>query len=114
MSSSGNDLSTGEIQILLDIGLNKTIHKSIISHKAAVTNPYIGLSINSLIRRGYLVKDRTKAYQLTSLGRKVYVGIISTYDLDELEALLDLWLREAEMATEAKENLRKLSNELSN
>ncbi|MFC1969397.1 hypothetical protein ACFLVF_02785 [Chloroflexota bacterium] len=114
MSSSENDLSKGEKQILLDIGLNKTLHKSITSHKKAITNPYITLSINSLISRGYLQKDRTKNYQLTSLGRKVYVEIISKYDLGELEALPDVWLREAVMATEAKENLRKLYNELPN
>ena len=108
MPSSENGISTGEIQILIAIGLNKTLHKRIINHKIAISNPYIGLSINSLISRGYLQKDRTKNYQLTSLGKKTYVEIISKYDLYELVALPDLWLREVAMAKEAKENLKKL------
>ena len=113
MPSSENGISTGEIQILIAIGLNKTLHKRFINHKIAITNPYIGLSINSLIIRGYLQKDRTKTYQLTSLGRKALVKILSTYDLDRLETLPDLWLQEGERAKEATENLRKLRNELS-
>ena len=114
MPASENGISTGEIQILLAIGFNKTLHKRIINHKIAITNPYIGLSINSLISRGYLQKDRTKTYQLTSLGRKALVKILSTYDLDRLETLPDLWLQEGERAKEATENLRKLHDELSN
>ena len=113
MPSSENGISTGEIQILIAIGLNKTLHKRIINHKIAITNPYIGLSINSLISRGYLQKDRTKTYQLTSLGRKALVKILSTYDLDRLETLPDLWLQEGERAKEATANLRKLHDELS-
>jgi len=114
MPSGENGISTGEIQILIAIGLNKTLRKSIINHKMAITNPYIGLSINSLISRGYLQKDRTKTYQLTSLGRKALVKILSTHDLDKLETLPDLWLQEGERAKEATENLRKLHDELSN
>jgi len=113
MPLSENGISTGEIQILMAIGLNKTLHKRIINHKIAITNPYIGLSINSLISRGYLQKDRTKTYQLTSFGRKALVKILSSYDLDKLEALPDLWLQEGERVKEATENLRKLHNELS-
>lgn len=114
MPSSENGISRGEIQILIAIGLNKTLHQRIINHKIAITNPYIGLSINSLISRGYLQKDRTKTYQLTSLGRKALVKILSTHDLDKLETLPDLWLQEGERAKEATENLRKLHDELSN
>ena len=113
MPSSENGISTGDIQILIAIGLKKTLRKSIINHKIAITNPYIGLSINSLISRGYLQKDRTKTYQLTSLGRKALVKILSTYDLDRLETLPDLWLQEGERAKEATANLRKLHDELS-
>ena len=113
MPSSENGISTGEIQILIAIGLNKTLHKRIVNHKIAVTNPYIGLSINSLISRGYLQKDRTKTYQLTSLGRKALVKILSTHDLDKIEALPDLLLQEEQRAKEATENLRKRHDELS-
>jgi len=113
MPSRENGISTGEIQILIAIGLNKTLYKRIINHKIAITNPYIGLSINSLISRGYLQKDRTKTYQLTSLGRKVLVKILSTYDLDKIETLPDLLLQEEQRAKEATENLRKRYDELS-
>ena len=112
MPSNENGISPGEIQILLAIGLNKTLHKRIINHKMAITNPYIGLSINSLISRGYLQKDRTKTYQLTSVGRKTLVKILSSYDLEKIEALPDLWLHEEERVKEATENLKRLHNEL--
>ena len=114
MSLNENKISMGEIQILIAIGLNRTLHKRIVNHKLAIANPYIGLSINSLVSRGYLKKDRATVYQLTSLGRKTLVEILSNYDFDKVETLPDLWLQEEEKAKEATRSLRQLHNELSN
>lgn len=114
MYKNEHELSAGEMEILVSIGFNKTLQKRIVDHKLAITNPYIGLSINSLVNRGYLQKDRVKNYVLTSQGREVLVKILSEYDFNKLEALPDLWLREEERTKEATKSLRQLQDELSN
>ena len=114
MYKNEHELSAGEMEILVSIGFNKTLQKRIVDHKLAITNPYIGLSINSMVNRGYLQKDRVKNYVLTSRGREVLVKILSEYDFDKLEALPDLWLREEERTKEATKSLRQLQDELSN
>ena len=114
MYKNEHELSAGEMEILVSIGFNKTLQKRIVDHKLAITNPYIGLSINSLVNRGYLQKDRVKNHVLTSRGREVLVKILSEYDFDKLEALPDLWLREEERTKEATKSLRQLQDELSN
>ncbi len=61
----------GEKQILLDVALNRCSAKQLINRRSAHSNQFIGHSLDSLVRRGYLKKNGVRKYQLTSSGTKV-------------------------------------------
>ena len=61
----------GETRILMDVALNRCSAKQLINRRSAHSNQFIGHSLDSLVRRGYLEKNGVKKYQLTSLGTRV-------------------------------------------
>ena len=60
-----------EIVILTDIARNKDSGKQLINRPIDVINEYIYYLCDSLVRRGYIKGNRTKGYQLTSMGRGI-------------------------------------------
>jgi len=61
----------GEMRILMDIALNRCSVKQLINHRNALSNQFIGHSLDSLVRRGYLKINQARIYQLTSFGTRV-------------------------------------------
>jgi predicted transcriptional regulator len=61
----------GEMRILMDVALNRCSAKQLINHRSALSNQFIGHSLDSLVRRGYLKKNGASIYQLTSFGTRV-------------------------------------------
>ena len=59
-----------ETVILMDIARNKDSGNQLINRPMDVINEYIRYLCDSLVRRGYIKGNRTKGYELTSMGRK--------------------------------------------
>jgi hypothetical protein len=59
----------GEKRILMDVALNRCSAKQLINQRNALKNQFIGHSLDSLVRRGYLKKNDINKYQLTSFGK---------------------------------------------
>ena len=57
-----------EMVILLDIARNKDSGKQLVNRPMDVINVYICYLCDSLVRRGYIKGNRTKGYELTSMG----------------------------------------------
>ena len=66
-----------EMVILLDIAKNKESGKQLVNRPMDVISAYIGYLCDSLVRRGYIKGNRTKGYQLTSMGRGALQGLLS-------------------------------------
>jgi len=60
-----------EMVILMDIAKNKESGKQLVNRPMDIINEYIGYLCDSLVRRGYIKGNRTKGYQLTSMGREI-------------------------------------------
>jgi len=58
-----------ETAILMDIARNKDSGKQLANQAMDIVSEYIGYLCDSLVRRGYITGNRTKGYQLTSVGR---------------------------------------------
>lgn len=58
-----------EMAILMDIARDKDAGKWLINRPMDVISKYIGYLCDSLVRRGYITGNKTKGYQLTSMGR---------------------------------------------
>ena len=58
-----------EVEILMAIAINKATGKKLLMHPMDVIGEYIGYLYDSLVSRGYLRRNRSRGYQLTSMGR---------------------------------------------
>ena len=58
-----------ETAILMDIARNKDSGKQLANRAMDVVSEYIGYLCDSLVRRGYMMGNRIKGYQLTPMGR---------------------------------------------
>jgi len=65
-----------EMIILMAIAVNKDAGKKLLNRPMDVTGEYIGYLYDSLVRRGYLKKDSSRAYQLTSKGREALFELL--------------------------------------
>ena len=59
-----------EMAILMDIAKNKDSDKQLANRPMDVINEYVCCLCGLLVRRGYIKGNRTKGYQLTSMGRR--------------------------------------------
>lgn len=57
-----------EIEILIAAATNRCTNKQVTSHSVARSNPYVILTIDSLIRHGYIFNSESNGYQLTAKG----------------------------------------------
>ena len=66
-----------ETVILTDIARNKDSGKQLVNRPMDIISEYISYLCDSLVRRGYIKGNRTKGYQLTSMGRGALQGLLS-------------------------------------
>jgi len=67
----GKRMFPSEMVILMDIARNKDSGKQLMNRPMDVINEYICYLCDSLVRRGYIKRNRTKGYRLTSMGREI-------------------------------------------
>ena len=65
-----------EMEILMAIAVNKDTGKKLLMRPMDVMGEYIGYLYNSLVNRGYLKGNKSKGYQLTSIGREALLGFL--------------------------------------
>ena len=65
-----------EMIILMAIAVNKDTGKKLLNRPRDVIGEYIGYLYDSLVRRGYLKKDGSRGYQLTSKGREALFELL--------------------------------------
>ena len=70
----------GEMVILMAIAINKDTGKELLTRPMDITSEYIGNIYNSLVNRGYLKKNRSMSYQITSTGREALEEFINSND----------------------------------
>ena len=83
-----------EMIILMAIAVTGDSGKKILARPMDVTGEYIGYLYDSLVKRGYLSGNRSRGYNLTSMGR---------------ETLLEFLHNNKNRAREAVNALQKLS-----
>ena len=66
----------GEMVILMAIVVTEGSSKKLLTRPMDVTGEYIGYLCNSLVRRGYLGRNSSTGYQLTSKGRQTILEFI--------------------------------------
>ena len=65
-----------EMVILMTIVMAEGSSKKLITRPMDVTGEYIGYLCNSMVRRGYLGRNSSTGYQLTSKGRQSLLKFI--------------------------------------
>ena len=86
----------GEKRILMDVALNRCSAKQLITRRSAHSNQFIGHSLDSLVRQGYLEKNGVNKYQLTLLGARVLLqSLIKNGVCDKRDFLKLLYENEA-------------------
>ena len=65
-----------EMVILMAIVIAEGSSNKLLTRPMDVTSEYIGYLCNSLVRRGYLGKNSSTGYQLTSKGRQTILEFI--------------------------------------
>lgn len=63
----------GELEILAAIALKKRTAKQITNSRIARYSPYINATLDSLVGRGYIIRNGLREYQLTKLGNRVFL-----------------------------------------
>ena len=82
-----------EMTILMAIAVTRDAGKKLLTRPMDVVGEYIGYLCDSLIRRGYLKRDGSRQYQLTSKGRETLFEFLyknKTRVKDAIETLQQL------------------------
>ena len=66
----------GEIEILAAIALNKCTNKQIANNRIARSSTYITSTVDSLVRRGFIIGSKSKGYQLSPSGARVLLEFL--------------------------------------
>ena len=98
-----------ETAILMDIARNKDSGKQLANRAMDVVSEYIGYLCGSLVRRGYITGNRTKGYQLTSMGR----GTLLEFFKENEGRVKDMISRPRQLGSEYGQELDKLRKEQS-
>jgi len=65
-----------QMVILMAIAVNRDAGKKLLTRPMDVTREYIGYLYDSLVNRGYLRGNRSRGYQLTSIGREALLEFL--------------------------------------
>jgi len=78
-----------ETEILMAIALKKS-GKKLVNRPVDVTSEYIVYLRDSLVKRGYLKKNRIKGYQLTSVGWRTLLEFLRDHEARTKNAIAKL------------------------
>lgn len=93
-----------EMAILMDIARDQDSGKWLINRPMDVISEYIGYLCDSLVRRGYITGNKTKGYQLTSMGR----GTLTEFVRQNQATARDIIRRLGQLNIEYGQKLNKL------
>ena len=65
-ASEFKDLTNNDIHVIRAIGMNEKKNMSMIAKELAVTIGTLTISINSLVRKGYVIKERSEKDQMVN------------------------------------------------
>ena len=65
-----------EMAILMAIAVTRDAGKKLLARPMDVVGEYVGYLCDSLVSRGYIKRDSSKEYQLTSKGREALVEFL--------------------------------------
>ena len=68
----------GEAAMLMAIAVARESGKKLLPRPMDVVGGYIGYLYDSLVGRGYIKKDNSREYQLTSRGREALLEFLNT------------------------------------
>jgi DNA-binding PadR family transcriptional regulator len=101
----------GEIEILAAIVLNKGTAKQITNGRIARNSPFINSTIESLRRKGYIVKTRIKGYKITDKGFRVLGEYYPEHPALNKAIHTRLRQKQSEQASQAIKMIERLGNE---
>ena len=85
-ASEFKDLTNNDIHVIRAIGMNEKKNMSMIAKELAVTIGTLTISINSLVRKGYVIKERSQKdkrvvfVNLSSKGEAAFSRNVELYD----------------------------------
>ena len=85
-TSEFKDLTNNEIHVISAIGMNCKKNMSMIAKELAVTIGTLTISINSLVRKGYVIKERSKKdkrvvlVKLSQRGKEAFIKYEEFHD----------------------------------
>ena len=95
-ASEFKDLTNNDIHVIRAIGMNEKKNMSMIAKELAVTIGTLTISINSLVRKGYVIKERSEKdkrvvfVNLSSKGEAAFSRNEELYDQMVISMLEDL------------------------
>ena len=98
----------GQMVILMAIAVNRDAGKKLLTRPMDVTSEYIGYLYDSLVNRGYLRGNRSRGYQLTSIGREALLEFLHK---NETKAK-DMIKRLQQLGIEYTQEMDKLGKEV--
>ena len=97
-----------QMVILMAIAVNRDAGKKLLTRPMDVTSEYIGYLYDSLVNRGYPRGNRSKGYQLTSIGREALLEFLHK---NETKAK-DMIKRLQQLGIEYTQEMDKLGKEV--
>ena len=97
-----------QMVILMAIAVNRDAGKKLLTRPMDVTSEYIGYLYDSLVNRGYLRGNRSRGYQLTSIGREALLEFLHK---NETKAK-DMIKRLQQLGIEYTQEMDKLGKEV--
>src|SRR5690554_4698934 len=100
-----NDLSISEVKVLYRIGVSNTKSMSDIANKLMITKGTLSITVNSLVKKGYVIRNRhkqdrrviilyltLKAIRAVNLYQRFYILLLHAYvnDNNDNENLLEI------------------------
>ena len=85
-TSEFKDLTNNDIHVISAIGMNCKKNMSMIAKELAVTIGTLTISINSLVRKGYVIKERSKKdkrvvlVKLSQRGKEAFIKYEEFHD----------------------------------
>ena len=97
-----------QMVILMAIAVNRDAGKKLLTRPMDVTSEYIGYLYDSLVNRSYLRGNRSRGYQLTSIGREALLEFLHK---NETKAK-DMIKRLQQLGIEYTQEMDKLGKEV--
>ncbi|OGO43316.1 MAG: hypothetical protein A2137_07665 [Chloroflexi bacterium RBG_16_58_8] len=100
-----------ETEILAAIILNKSTIKQIASGRTTRYSPYIILTLDSLKQKRYIVKSKTKGFQITDKGLKALAEFYPAHPVSNKAIYFKLLSKQASETSKAIKMIENLGSE---